>query len=518
MDETSPEAAGPLTRSFAPGPAMRWIAALLVVYAVAFAVFYPPTVTVTDENNYVRQAQLVLQGGPTVERVDPVTGDISEFRPLNEYPLGTALLLVPFVAAGGRGAAHWLPLLCVLIGVWVTACWLRDQGRSPFFAVLVLAYPATLVMGRVAMSEAPSLALVACGLWLYFRGLRGPEGGAAAWLGAGFLAGASLAFREANVLLFAPFFLGSLVRRERGWWWLAVGGLLGVGVRLASAAAFFGDPWFAKSPDEFALSALADTLPLYGTSLLVLVPGGLATALLYRGPRRPELVGTVFVFFCFHLLYEYSGEPSGWAKRLVLGPRYFIPLLPLLALASAERWPVWARSFAARLSVERAAKLERRAAQGIPVAGGAIAAAIVAVQWMHFDWARGQAAMRDAIEAHTVPGSVVVSNLRATGKFMDYVEGGRVVVPRDAVGRREAELLLEAVGSFYVVLLDRSDADFWRRDAFDNEMFVVGLRRDPSLLVDLRSSPTDRLRIWRFGEEGDAAETPAPEAKDPERD
>ena len=39
-------------------------------------------------------------------------------------------------------------------------------------ALLVVGFVPTLVMGRVAMSDVPSLALVVLGLWLFWRGIE----------------------------------------------------------------------------------------------------------------------------------------------------------------------------------------------------------------------------------------------------------------------------------------------------------------------------------------------------------
>ena len=307
------------------------------------------------------------------------------------------------------------------------------------------------------------------------------------------MAGLSFAFREANVLVFAPLFLGALLRRDPGAWALVAGGLVGLVFRAVSAALFFGDPFFAKAPDPFTLSSLSETLPLYALSLFVFCPGGGVAALLYRGERRAEIVSTFVLFVVFHLSYSYSAVESGLAKRLVLGPRYFIPLLPLLAFASAETWPRLAAR--ASLPVQRAG--ERLLGVMLPAIALVLALGLAAMHWVHADWASHQAKLRAAIHERTPDGAVVVTNTEATGKFMDYVEGGRVVLDRRRLGVAGARRLLETRRDFHLVLLDRSDSDFWRRNAFDNADFVSRLPGEKELLLDLRATPTDRLRVWR---------------------
>lgn len=484
-------------RLFEERRATRVLFGLLAAYALGFLLFYPATATVADEGTYVRQAQLMLQGSTAIELVNPFTGEETELRPLSGYPLGTALFLLPFVAVGGRDAACLLSLFCTLAGVVITGRWIKEQGHSPLWAVLLLSYPATLVMGRLAMSEAPSLLVVSLGLWLTWRGF---SGGGQVWLLAGFVAGLSFAFRESNVLLFAPLFIGAVLRRDPGWWRLAAGGVLGLSVRALSAWLFFGDPFFTKAPDDFSLAAIASSAATYLFSLLVLAPGGLVAVFLYRGPRRAEIITTVVIFVAFYLSYGYNAAESGWAKSLVLGPRYFIPLLPILALTAAEVWP----RLAARIRDASGPVARRRLTT---VAGVASAAALVvltlmlfAVQWAHGDWARDQEQVQSAIYGHTTEGSVIVTNWKATGKFIDLVHGERVILSREQLSRARVRLLLDQIGAFYVVLLDRRDSDFWRRNAVDNSLFIARLGHTREAVYEERITSTDYLRIWRVTE------------------
>jgi 4-amino-4-deoxy-L-arabinose transferase-like glycosyltransferase len=472
---------------------------LIAVYLAGYVFFYPSSITIADEGSYIRQAQLMLEGSTAVPIVNPFTGEPGTFEPVNDYPLGTALLLVPFVAAGGPSAVYWPMLVCTILGVIITGRWLYEQGRSPLWAALVIAYPATMVMGRVAMSEAPSLLLAATGLWLFWRGLDGSRS-RSVWLVAGFVAGLSFAFRESNALLFAPLFAGALLRRERGLTKLIVGGVLGLGVRAFSAWLFFGDPLLTKPSDEFSLDALPDTLPTYLFSLLVLVPGGLVAAFAYRGNRRPEVISTVAIFVSFYLLYGYSAETSGWAKRLVLGPRYFIPLLPLLSWCAADVWPRLSLSLVARLGPRREPRVRRVAAGVCLLALLLLAPASVAVQRAHGRGSFEQATIREAIRDNTENGSVIVTNWRATGKFIDLVHGRQTILRRESASRRQLDRLIERSGSFQVVLLDRNDSAFWRRNAMDNRLFMASLDYPRELLLDLEPTPTDRLRIWRIGQ------------------
>ena len=106
----------------------------------------------------------------------------------------------------------------------------------------------------------------------------------------------------------------------------------------------------------------------------------------------------------------------------------------------------------------------------------------------------------DAIYAGTPEGSVIVTNWRATGKFIDIVYGDRFPLRREGLNARHTAALAREQGEFFVVLLDRSDSEFWRRNARDNASFIRRLRPRPSLELDLEVTSTDRLRIWRVTE------------------
>ena len=475
----------------------KWtLASLLGLYAAVFLALYPQGITVGDEGTYIRQAQAVATGTSAIERVDPFTGEVVEFRPLDEYPLGTALMMAPFVAVGGVKGAYFFSLVCLLAAVALTARWLSEQHRSPLWAGLLIAYPPTIVLGRLAMSESASLFLAILGLWLFWQGTSRSS----RWFGAaGFVAGASFSVREGNVLLFAPLFLGAVIRRDAGWPALVAGGLVGLGVRLLSSWMYFGDPFFVKTPAGFAFDAALEQGALYLFFLLVLVPGGLIAAFAYRGPRRVEIIATIAIFVSFYFVYGYSGQTSGWAKRLILGPRFFIPLLPLLALTAADVWPRWGAMAVERWSSRRA-QLERASGVLATTAVVVVAMAIIGVQWAHATWSQEQATARKAILSHTERGEVIITNWKATGKFIDLAGDGRMILRRKQMGQASIAQLLAQNGSFYVVLLDRSDSDYWRRDAFENATFlkfIKTLRYEPTNLADVQISPTDRLRIWK---------------------
>ena len=166
------------------------------------------------------------------------------------------------------------------------------------------------------MSDAARTTVAALGLWFFFRGLEGSR--RRWWLASGLVAGASLTLRESAALPFVPFFAGALLRWDRGWGWLLLGGLAGTALHLAGNCAFGGNAMFVRGTRGYplALATVPERLPLYLLGLLVLVPGGLWFGLSYRGRRRPEIVATVLLMIFYPRAgLRHDGERLRQASR-----------------------------------------------------------------------------------------------------------------------------------------------------------------------------------------------------------
>jgi len=170
-----------------------WSIVLVVcaLYAIGFLAYYPNAITNDDEAMYMRHSRIVLEGRASLPKLDAQTGETVE-HVVSRYPVGTAAMMAPFVAVAGWKGAFLVPFLCLMGSVLVMGRWLQEEGRSPLWALLILGCPPALVMGRVAMSDVPSLAVVTLGLWLFWRGLDRSWG---YWLASGFIAGISMVWR-----------------------------------------------------------------------------------------------------------------------------------------------------------------------------------------------------------------------------------------------------------------------------------------------------------------------------------
>ena len=485
-----------------PGPTRRSqtraIQLVLLIYAAGFVLFWPSAILVSDEAAYVGSAWAFAHGQTTQEERDGLTGEVRHVLP-GRYPPGTAALQAPLVLALGFRGAPLVSLLGYLLTGLLLLRWLQREGRSPLFALVFLGFLPALVLGRVAMSDLPSALIVAGSQWLVFESRERDESGrqkgvpaAPAVFFAGLLGGASLLFRETNALLVIPLLVGALLRRGRRPLPLLAGGLLGAGLRLFGSWAAFGDPLFTKDHGYgWSLAWAIDHLPLYLGVLLVLAPLGLFGALAYRGPRRAEIIVTALGSFGFFLAYGYSGEESGPLKQLVLGPRFFIPLVPLLSIALAEALPrLW--SARGRPGGERLASA-LGSLWTLAVLGAALA-----VHPVLDHYGRGQGELAEALVAATSGRGAVVLDGVETGKYLNAWDEPRATVELSSLPPAELGRLVARDGVAFVALLDRGDSAFHRERSAGGEQWRAEAAARCELLVahdGLHGSV--RLRVFR---------------------
>jgi hypothetical protein len=468
----------------------------VLIYLIGVVCFFPDVITNDDEVRYLELAYAFASGSPCLDNIDPLSGEVS-CGPASSFLPGTAALMAPPVALFGWRGAYLVPGLAMAAATLCTALWLREAGRSPLFALMVLGYLPTLVLGRMATSDVPSTALAALGLWLFWA--RGPDG-RARWAASGLVAGLSLCLRETNVLVFAPLYLGALIRRESRLWALIAGGLAGSLLLPLGNWIVFGDPLYIYLRREtFAVSNIPDNLPLYAMALLLFIPAGLICGILYRGERSPEMVATVLLFCAFFLSYSYRGEASGLLRSMILGPRYFAPLTPLLAFAAAEALPrIWA-ALRTRLASGGAKAMERVAALGVRLYVAGVLLAAFAVHPVLDRLTDPLERFRDAIYAHSAAGSVVVLS-RVDRKLVTPMYGKRQRFYIQKLTPEILDGLLARHGAITLALHERRESVHLRAWARENEKVLNTLttRAEFELVFDWGTENSERLRIWRL--------------------
>jgi hypothetical protein len=467
-----------LSDSHACRKARYWPLAILIgVYGLGFLLFPPRLTLIDDEAQYIRQAVAFAHGQVTVPVRDARNWSIHRRIP-SIYPQGTSLLQAPFVAIGGWRAAPWVSVLSLAVMVLLTGLLLGKWGCSPTYASLIVLYPPTAVLGRSGMSDVPSGALIALGWWFYIQGPRPIRN----WALAGVLAGSSILFRDTNPLFFVPLFIGAIARHEP-WPVLVVSGFVGLALRPLLGHAL-GHPVPLHAYYSFSMVGFPNRAALYLAVLLLFMPGGLLAVARYRGPYWPELIATVSTAVVFFSLYSYSGQYSGFARTLILGPRYLIPLVPMVTVAIA--WLVGRMSLKQRV---------RRVLEYATFAAALLVAA--AVHPISSTWAHQQAVLVDALYRLTSSEAAIVTETGATAKYLNELYGERSFIGRDEL-TPEALIKLQVDRPVQLVFLDRNDSEYWRTIARDNAIYMaqVGVLCSLDQLTDLHAQNGDHLRIW----------------------
>jgi len=481
---------------------MRLIWALLAIYTLGWLIWQPPGIGIRDETAYVAQAVAFSQGNATVHRVDALTGK-ERVHAAASKPPGVSLMMAPFVRLFGLRGAFVLSVLALWIAVLCSASLLKGLGYDPLWSTLILAYIPVLVLGRTAMSDLPATAWTALSLLAFFQ--WAPKSWRWAVL-AGFIIGSNLVIRETNVLLMLPLCMGAVFRRDRHLWALILGGLLGCGLRLLLFSLVFGSMWGFQKEGliyGFSLAAFMQNLPLYLFALMAMVPGGLVYPVLYRGPRRIEMGVTVFIFVAFYALYGYSGAETAGLQRLVVAPRFFAPLIPLLALCAAESGPRVFRAWCSKRSWSDS-KTKRLSFLGRWFWIAGLSSAAIAVHPVHHDWTQRRAEISNLIERKVPQDACMILSSGLEKKYVQELYGPRKWVPgirADAV-LRMLPLMAPQCTQRYLLILNRTDSTYWRDIAIRNKRMLTQLMQSCSLVpvLDHVGSRNLHMRIWRIKE------------------
>jgi hypothetical protein len=336
-------------------------------------------------------------------------------------------------------------------------------------------------MGRVASSDVLSGFLAVVVFWLLWQ-RNGKDRGLRA-LVAGWVWGASFSVRTTNPILAAPLIAAWVAGRRRGWRQLIVGAGIGLTVRFVGCWIVFGDPLYTRPSYGFSAGAAVFNVPFYLFVTLVMVPGGLLALATYRGRWWRELLAGGVLLGGVYSFYNYAGATSGFPFNLILGPRFLIPLVPVLAVAAALR--PWRSGFPGRRIAVAAT--------------GVVVVLAVSAQVPHHRLGSRQRLVRDAILEHVPTGATLITNSVATDEYIGINEG-ITLLDRAAVVDSSSPPIPESVHPLYVALVDKETSEFWRNEAGRNDDLVRTLAERHRLvpLHEMVNARGLRLRVWRL--------------------
>lgn len=311
-------------------------------FALLWVIWYPPAIAISDESAYLTQAQL-YSAGKLVADASTRTWAMRETDRgwVSRYPPAQSVVLAPTQWFHWR-AGFVAPLGFALLATLFCAATLKRSGLPGAWSLLLLLHPAVVLYSRTLMSEALAMLVVAVALWA-----SDPDRPRTAV--AGLVLGIMPAVREA--LLPVALVLGGLtaLRRWRSGGFRAVAPLaLGAGIPLVALAAYnhviFGDPSSLRVDwNHFMDWAGAPERGLfYFLALNFLWPGMLVGICAAEHRRKLEVMLLTAAGFVVYTAYSHVDRRHGMPADLVVGLRFFVPLLPVLVLGYAallqRRW------------------------------------------------------------------------------------------------------------------------------------------------------------------------------------
>jgi hypothetical protein len=340
---------------------------------------WPRAVSFVDEVGYVGRAKLLLGG-----HLHYLPGSLGVWMNtphgvVGKFPLLPSLLLAPLVAIAPRAAFALAVAAAVLLTVTARAA-LKSWGRSPLWALAILAHPSVVILARTAMADVPQAAAAVAAWWACKRGRAGAT---IIWLTL------LVALKETGkVLAFA------IVAGEAASSWSAlrardpaalrrvglgvVGAALGfalslAGTRIANGSFASGYEALHEHIRPFALSYALDRVPTHLVTLLLVPPLLVAGAWTFW--RRRDL-GPLFVAggtLALMCVYFFADTGASRLETLVLAPRMILPVVAFLLIGYGAAFDGLVR----RLG--RAAAGDAPAPLPVWAAGGLLAATLASV-------------------------------------------------------------------------------------------------------------------------------------------
>jgi hypothetical protein len=281
-------------------------------------------------------------------------------RVLPVYPIGTALVSVPYVAAAlairdpgpvlpPRLVNRWEKHLSALLAATATAALflaLRRIAGEPaaLGAAFVFAFATTAFssMSQALWSTTGEVLFLCLALWLVLP----DEGGAARSLGAGLLLGAAFLCRPTALAAAAAIGLGLVARGRRGTGWYALGVTVSTVAVVTVLYALYGHPLGAyglmhrTTWGHNVAEGLLGTLLSPSRGLLVFCPYLLLCLIAWPGRSaipalRPWLLAATFAVAMNYIVVSvFDHWHGGWS----IGPRLLTEATPFLAVLTVPAW------------------------------------------------------------------------------------------------------------------------------------------------------------------------------------
>lgn len=419
----------------------------VLVYIVLFAIFYPPIYAIQDEADYFDFAYRIKEG--TIY-FDPLTSHKIFFNGKNYvdmYSPGISILLLPFTFI------HWkslflLNFLLHLLGFIFFIKSLKLLKIDIIYSLLYLFSPSFILYSRTLMPDVAAGSLTTIAIYFYLKEERINK----------FLSGLIFGFLTLikNVFLLIPitFFLCLFIKRyfksrqnkiaKQEILSFLIGLLpfvfLAVGYNFVAFKNIISTP--VATGGVLSVRFLPSHIAFYFTFLILFYPFMLFAPFLSRQKNKLEFIFSTLLFVFFMSMWYFIQPAEGFLKRLIVGSRYLLAVLPIYILIYAE---IINRFFA---------KIKRcfKSFVFISVFLGLIFSAYL-INTEHQEYLRHQSHYRDTLYKNTHEGSFIVCNFEAL-ELLQRIWGNRKWAPFTNPNLRE---YIKTLDGFYIVVFLRKD-------------------------------------------------------------
>jgi hypothetical protein len=296
---------------------------------LTYLLTFPTHFTIWDEISYFRQLQFLMDG--QFELLDTAI--------TNKYPIGTALFAVPFVFIGDMKACFTMSLFSAILSLLILMQTIKHLKLNIDVAYLILLYPPLILLSRSFMSDLPALLISTIFFYVFFCFSNSLKKG----LSIAFLFGLGLLVREPLIILFTPFLMVYVYQNfNKNLIFFTLALIIASSLRPLSNYLIYHDIFFMKDPGiAFGFDLFFENLMLYVFSLTFFVPLGLIAVFRYKDKYQWIIKLTIAFYILFFCFYQYNGFQSGFLKGLILGPRFLLPITPLVIICIAYMLNSW---------------------------------------------------------------------------------------------------------------------------------------------------------------------------------
>jgi hypothetical protein len=308
----------------------------VTLWVAVIVATWPSALSFGDEIGYVERARMLVSGHVGHVANDPGVWVATPGGIVAKFPLPFSMLLAPLAALAPRAVFA----LAILAAVWLARTArdiLASWGKSPVFALLVLAHPTLVILSRTAMADVPLATASVCAWWAL---RRGRAGGGAAWLAL------LVALKPTGAVLALAIVGAEVLSHWRalgardGTAWRRVGlGALGSALGLAFVLATnrldhgtFGSGYEVvfERIKPFSLSYLPRQLPTHLATLILEPPLLLAGAWTFWRRREAGPLIVAGGFLAMMCVYFFADSGPSRLETLALSPRLILPSVAFL--------------------------------------------------------------------------------------------------------------------------------------------------------------------------------------------